>query len=135
MGIGAGSLVALITVVVGVVIWSMNVNSKVNNREHQNTRYLVDERQRETNEAIERLRKETNEAIERLRKETYESIERFRQETLQLFERSTEDNARQHRELANQIGFLYKHVHDDGSRAVIPADELDPAGAPSPAGN
>ena len=50
--------------------------------------------------------------------------------------REMEDaNERRHQELLKAIGALYRHVHADGSHAIVPMPDIDPATAPTPADN
>ena len=46
-----------------------------------------------------------------------------------------EANERRHQELLRAIGALYRHVHADGSPAIVPLPDIDPAIAPTPADN
>ena len=43
-------------------------------------------------------------------------------------------NERRHQELLGAIGLLYRHVHADGSPAIVPLPDVDPA-VPAPADN
>lgn len=141
-GIGVGAMVALMTLIAGMFIWTTNYRDKSNYRQHQETRIRVDERHKETFDLVERRHRETlevvdqrhyqtQESMERLRQATQDSVERLRQETLQMFERSGEQNDRRHQELLAAIRPLYHHVHGDNGQVIIPAEDV----APAPAGN
>jgi replicative DNA helicase len=141
-GIGVGAMVALITVIAGLFIWTINFRDKSNYRQHQETRNRVDERYEETFDLVERRHRETLEVVERRHQEilevvdrrhyqTQEAMERMRQETLQMFEQSGEQNERRHQELLAAIRPLYHHVHGDDGKVMILAEEV----APAPAGN
>ena len=43
-------------------------------------------------------------------------------------------NERRHQELLGAIGLLYHHVHADGTPAIVPLPDVDPA-VPAPADN
>ena len=141
-GIGVGAMVALITLITGLFIWTINFRDKSNYRQHQETRNRVDERYEETFDLVERRHRETLEVVERRHQEilevvdrrhyqTQEAMERMRQETLQMFEQSGEQNERRHQELLAAIRPLYHHVHGDDGKVMILAEEV----APAPAGN
>ena len=51
------------------------------------------------------------------------------------FREMEEANERRHQELLKAIGALYRHVHADGSPAIVPLPDIDPAIAPAPADN
>ena len=51
------------------------------------------------------------------------------------FREMEEANERRHQELLKAIGALYRHVHADGSPAIVPLPDIDPAIAPTPADN
>ena len=141
-GIGVGAMVALITLITGLFIWTINFRDKSNYRQHQETRNRVDERYEETFDLVERRHRETLEVVEwrhqeilevvdRRHYQTQEAMERMRQETLQMFEQSGEQNERRHQELLAAIRPLYHHVHGDDGKVMILAEEV----APAPAGN
>lgn len=141
-GIGVGAMVALITLITGLFIWTINFRDKSNYRQHQETRNKVDERyeetfdlvewrHRETLEVVERRHQEILEVVDRRHYQTQEAMERMRQETLQMFEQSGEQNERRHQELLAAIRPLYHHVHGDDGKVMILAEEV----APAPAGN
>ena len=141
-GIGVGAMVALITLITGLFIWTINFRDKSNYRQHQETRNRVDERyeetfdlvewrHRETLEVVERRHQEILEVVDRRHYQTQEAMERMRQETLQMFEQSGEQNERRHQELLAAIRPLYHHVHGDDGKVMILAEEV----APAPAGN
>ena len=44
------------------------------------------------------------------------------------------NNERRHQELLKAVSLLYRHVHADGSPAIVPLPEVDPA-EPAPADN
>lgn len=44
------------------------------------------------------------------------------------------NNERRHQELLKAISLLYRHVHADGSPAIVPLPDVDPV-APAPADN
>ena len=63
---------------------------------------------------------------------------RFREleaEIYRRFDEVEEANERRHQELLRAIGALYRHVHADGSPAIVPLPDIDPAIAPAPADN
>ena len=139
-GIGVGAIVALMTMMVGVFIWTTNYRDKSNYRQHQETRIRVDERHKETFDLVERRHRETLELVDqrhfqtlelvdRRYYQTLESVERLRQETLQMFERFGEQCDRRHQELLAAIRPLYHHVHSDDGQVIIPAEEVAPAPA------
>lgn len=51
------------------------------------------------------------------------------------FREMEEANDRRHQELLKAMGALYRHVHADGSPAIVPLPDIDPAIAPMPADN
>ncbi len=139
-GIGVGAIVALMTMMVGMFIWTTNYRDKSNYRQHQETRIRVDERHKETFDLVERRHRETLELVDqrhfqtlelvdRRYYQTLESVERLRQETLQMFERFGEQSDRRHQELLAAIRPLYHHVHSDDGQVIIPAEEVAPAPA------
>ena len=128
-GIGVGAIVALMTMMVGMFIWTTNYRDKSNYRQHQETRIRVDERYKETFDLVERRHRETLELVDRRYYQTLESVERLRQETLQMFERFGEQSDRRHQELLAAIRPLYHHVHSDDGQVIIPAEEVAPAPA------
>ena len=152
-GIGVGAMVALITLIAGLFIWTINFRDKSNYRQHQETRNRVDERHEETFDLVERRHRETLEVADRRHREilevverrhqevldvvdrrhyqTQEAMERMRKETLQMFELSGEQNERRHQELLAAIRPLYHHVHGDDGKVMILAEDV----APAPAGN
>ena len=152
-GIGVGAMVALITLITGLFIWTINFRDKSNYRQHQETRNRVDERHEETFDLVERRHRETLEVADRRHREilevverrhqevldvvdrrhyqTQEAMERMRKETLQMFELSGEQNERRHQELLAAIRPLYHHVHGDDGKVMILAEDV----APAPAGN
>ena len=48
------------------------------------------------------------------------------------FREMEEANERRHQELLKAIGALYRHVHADGSPAIVPLPDIDPV-VPAPA--
>ncbi len=50
------------------------------------------------------------------------------------FEQAEDVNERRHQEVLRAIGLLYHHVHADGSPAIVPLPDVDPA-VPAPADN
>ncbi len=48
------------------------------------------------------------------------------------FREMEEANERRHQELLKAISLLYRHVHADGSQAIVPLPNAEPA-APAPA--
>ena len=68
---------------------------------------------------------------ERRHQETGQEVERRHQETMQVVERLNEENERRHQELLKAISLLYRHVHADGSPAIVPLADVDPAAAPA----
>ena len=52
-------------------------------------------------------------------------------ETDRRFREMEEANERRHQELLKAIGLLYRHVHADGSPAIVPLSDVDPAAAPA----
>ena len=114
-GIGVGAIVALMTMMVGMFIWTTNYRDKSNYRQHQETRIRVDERYKETFDLVERRHRETLELVdcryhqtlelvdrryhqtlesmERLRQQTHESVDWLRQETYESVERLQQETA------------------------------------------
>lgn len=63
---------------------------------------------------------------DRRHQETKEENERRHKE-------AESNNERRHQELLRAISLLYRHVHADGSPAIVPLADVEPSGAPAAA--
>ncbi len=86
-GIGVGAMVALITVIAGLFIWTINFRDKSNYRQHQETRNRVDERYEETFDLVERRHREILEVVDRRHQEVLDVVDRRHQEVLDVVDR------------------------------------------------
>ena len=118
----------VISLLVGWYIRDTNRRDQDNDRRFREIESNTDRRFTELEADIDRRFTELEADIDRRFREMEEANER-------RFREMEEANERRHQELLKAIGALYRHVHDDGSAAVVPLPEIDPAVAPTPADN
>ncbi len=124
LGILAGIWFAYFSLVISLLVgWYIR---DTNRRDQDN-----DRRFREIESNTDRRFREMEEANERRFREIESNTDR-------RFREMEEANDRRHQELLKAIGALYRHVHADGSPAIVPLPDIDPAtapAAPTPADN
>ncbi len=119
LGILAGIWFAYFSLVISLLVgWYIR---DTNRRDQDN-----DRRFREIESNTDRRFTELEAEIDRRFTELEAEIDR-------RFKEMEEANERRHQELLKAIGALYRHVHADGSPAIVPLPDIDPALAPVPA--
>ena len=116
----------VISLLVGWYIRDTNRRDQDNDRRFREIESNTDRRFTELEADIDRRFTELEADIDRRFTELEADIDR-------RFREMEEANERRHQELLKAIGALYRHVHADGSHAIVPMPDIDPAIAPTPA--
>ncbi len=118
LGIFAGIWFAYFSLVISLIVgWYIR---DTNRRDKD-----VDRRFGELETDIDRRFRELEADIDRRFRELEADIDR-------RFREMEEANERRHQELLKAISLLYRHVHADGSQAIVPLPNAEPA-TPAPA--
>ncbi len=129
LGIFAGIWFAyfslVISLIVGWYIRDTNRRDKDVDRRFGELEADIDRRFGELEADIDRRFGELEADIDRRFRELEADIDR-------RFREMEEANERRHQELLKAISLLYRHVHADGSQAIVPLPNAEPA-APAPA--
>ncbi|MDE2787376.1 MAG: hypothetical protein OXL37_12030 [Chloroflexota bacterium] len=142
LGIFAGIWFAyfslVISLLVGWYIRDTNRRDKDIDRRFGELEAGIDRRFREMDANIDRRFGELEAGIDRRFREVDANIDRrfgeLEADIDRRFREMEEANERRHQELLKAIGALYRHVHADGSPAIVPLPDIDPV-APAPADN
>ena len=126
----------VISLLVGWYIRDTNRRDKDVDRRFVELESNVDRRFREMEATMDRRFGELEATMDRRFGEMEANTDRrFREmeaNTDRRFREMEEANERRHQELLKAIGALYRHVHDDDGKAIIPLLDIEPV-APAPA--
>lgn len=95
-------------------------------------------RDAETNRRFLEMRSDTDRRFREMESNTDRRFQEMRSDTDRRFQEMEEASERRHQELLQAISLLYRHVHADGSPAIVPLADADPTLAepmPAPADN
>ena len=115
----------VISLLVGWYIRDTNRRDKDVDRRFVELESNVDRRFREMEATMDRRFGELEATMDRRFREMEANTDR-------RFREMEEANERRHQELLKAIGALYRHVHDDDGKAIIPLLDIEPV-APAPA--
>ena len=88
-------------------------------------------RDKETDRRFRELGSDTDRRFRELGSDTDRRFREMESNIDRRFREMEEANERRHQELLKAISLLYRHVHADGSPAIVPLSDVDPAAAPA----